>query len=81
MFTKKAQKQLKKLPPAIQRAAVKHDESETFGKMLQSQQNRLVSIRIHPRYRMVKDRNTKEVLWVGTHEDYNKKVKKGGIFE
>jgi len=78
MFSKKSMKQLKKLPANVRAAALAADDSEAFGNMLQSSGNTLVSIRLPGHYRMVKTRAEGEVVWIGTHENYNKLVARGG---
>lgn len=80
MFTKKAMKLMKKLPKRAQLAAKASDESPEMGTMLHCSKKTLVSIRLPNGYRMVKTRDTQEVLWVGTHNDYENHIKRGGRF-
>lgn len=77
MFTKKAQKLLRKLPAPVRAAAVAADESEAMGAMLQCSNKSLVSIKLPGAYRMIKTRKG-EVQWVGSHEDYNKLLNRKG---
>lgn len=78
MLTKKAIKQLKKLPKSVALAARDADESPTFGRMLRCSNKTRVSIELPGRYRLIKDRDTDDVVWVGSHQDYNKLITSGG---
>ena len=80
MISKKAQKLLKKLPRFVQLAAVAADESPAFGTMLGCSGKTRVSIKLPGNYRLVKDRESETVVWVGSHESYNKLVTRGGTF-
>lgn len=78
MFTKKATKQLKRLPRKVQASARAADESREFGRMLDCSNRTQVSIKLTQNYRMIKDRDSGQVIWVGSHEDYNSLVRRGG---
>ena len=77
-ITKKAAKQLRKLPKGIQRAA---EEAAApggpFGTMLDCSGAKYVSIRLPHSYRIVLERGTREIIFAGTHESYNKMVRNG----
>jgi hypothetical protein len=80
VITKKAQKLMKKLPNRVKAAVHAADNSEAFGSMLKCSSKTMVSIKLPNGYRLVKNRDTLEVLWVGTHNDYNKLITRGGHF-
>lgn len=70
MFSKKATKQLKKLPASVRGAAVRAIETGLQVTPLTRCKN-LGSVKLGMKYRMVVDRVSGEITWIGTHNDYN----------
>lgn len=70
MFTKKAAKQLKKLPASVRGAAVRAIETNQHAAPL-TRNKSLGSVKLGMKYRMLVDQVSGEVTWIGTHNDYN----------
>lgn len=76
MLTRKARKQLRKLPASVE-AAVKAALRQGLQAVpINRRRSTLATVRLGAHYRMVVERGTDTVVWVGSHEDYNNYLKR-----
>ncbi len=76
MFTKKAAKQLRKLPASVRGAAVRAIETSLQVTPINKRRSTLGSVKLGMNYRMVVERNSPTIVWIGSHEDYNNYLKR-----
>lgn len=76
MFTKKARKQLDKLPASVRGAAVRALETGLQATPINKRRSTLGTVKLGMHYRMVVERGSSTIVWIGSHEDYNNYLKR-----